>query len=56
VEAGTEIQITPTGAIAAHGQHQVTFAANINTAGAIDLTMPDGKHLRSHILGLSCDL
>ncbi|MDB6016693.1 MAG: hypothetical protein JWR19_1182 [Pedosphaera sp.] len=53
VEASTEIQITPTGAIAAHGQHQVTFAANINTAGAIDLTTPEGKHLRGHILGLS---
>ncbi|MDB6019247.1 MAG: hypothetical protein JWR19_3736 [Pedosphaera sp.] len=53
VEASTDIQITPTGAIAAHGQHQVTFAANINSAGAIDITTPEGKHLRGHILGLS---
>ncbi|MDB6020106.1 MAG: hypothetical protein JWR19_4595 [Pedosphaera sp.] len=53
VESSEEIQIAPDGAVATHGQHQVAFAANINTAGAIDLTTPDGKHLRSHILGLS---
>lgn len=41
------------GAVARQGQHKVIFAPNLNTAGAIDLEMPDGKRLRSHILGLS---
>lgn len=47
--------ITPVagGAIATQTQHQVTFAANLNTRGAITLTTPDGKTLSSHILGLS---
>lgn len=53
VESSDEIQITPDGGAATNCQHQVAFAANINTTGAIDLTMPDGQHLRSHILGLS---
>jgi hypothetical protein len=41
------------GAIAQFGQHKVIFANNLNTAGAIDLQTPDGKELRSHVLGLS---
>ena len=42
-----------TGAIARQGQYKVRFAPNLNTAGAIDLTMPGGTRLRSHVLGLS---
>ncbi len=53
VESSDAIQITPEGGVATNAQHQVTFAANINTVGAVHLTTPDGKHLRSHILGLS---
>ncbi len=53
VDSSEAIQITPTGGVATNCQHQVAFAANINTTGAIDLTMPDGNHLRSQILGLS---
>jgi hypothetical protein len=40
------------GAIARHGQHQVIFANNLNTADAIDMQTPDGKRLRSNVLGL----
>jgi alpha-L-rhamnosidase len=53
VESTTDIQLTATGAQATNGQHQVTFASNINTPVAVDLTLPDGNHLSSHILGLS---
>jgi hypothetical protein len=48
-----EIDAYPGGAIAQYGQHKVVFANNLNTSGAIDLQTPDGKELRSGILGLS---
>ena len=41
------------GAVAPQTQHQVTFAANLNTRCAMTLITPDGKTLSSHILGLS---
>ena len=51
-----EIDAYPGGAIAQYGQHKVIFAGNLNTAGAIDLQMPDGRELRSDVLGLAyCD-
>ncbi|PWU17767.1 MAG: hypothetical protein C5B50_10635 [Verrucomicrobia bacterium] len=53
VDASSQIQITATGAAASNAQHQVSFLGNLNTAGAIDVTTPDGKHLVSNILGLS---
>lgn len=40
------------GAVARNGQCQVIFANNLNTYGAIDQQTPDGKRLRSNILGL----
>lgn len=40
------------GAIARQGQYQVIFANNLNSYGAIDMQTPDGKRLRSNILGL----
>jgi len=43
VESSETIQITPDGAAATNGQHQVYFPANINTAGGIHLVMPDGQ-------------
>ncbi len=48
-----EIEIVNGSAIARHGQHQVIFAANLNSAGAIDMLSPDGKRFRSHLLGLA---
>ncbi len=40
------------GAIAQRGQHQIIFANNINSSGAIDEQTPDGKRLVSNIIGL----
>ncbi len=53
IESEAKIEITKDGAAATKGAHKVNFAANINTVGAIDFTAPDGKQLRSHVLGLS---
>ena len=47
-----EIESYPGGAIARQGQYQVIFANNLNSSGAIDMQTPDGKRLRSNILGL----
>jgi hypothetical protein len=52
-EASEGIVLTASGAAATNTQHQVFFAANPNTTGAVDLITPDGKRLRSRILGLS---
>jgi hypothetical protein len=41
------------GAMARYGPHKAIFAENLNSAGAIDLETPDGKRLRSHVLGLA---
>jgi len=40
-------------AVARRGQIQVSLAANLNTAGAIDIAMPGGVRLTGHCLGLS---
>jgi len=53
VESSETIQITPNGAAATNGQHQVYFPANINTAGGIHLVTPDGQDQRSQIVGLA---
>jgi hypothetical protein len=51
------VESFPGGAIARHAQHQVIFANNLNTSGAIDMQTPDGKRLRSNLIGLMyCDL
>lgn len=52
VESQELIEPFSGGAVARYGQHQVIFANNLNTAGAIDMQTPDGKRLRSNILGL----
>src|SRR5207249_2683163 len=33
--------------------HQVSFLSNLNSPGAVDLTLPDGQHLVSQVYGLS---
>ena len=53
VESKEEIEAFPGGAVARQGQHQVIFANDLATVGAIDMAMPDGRRLRSHLLGLS---
>ena len=54
VESDATVEITPEGASARKGAYQVDFTPNINTAGgAISLVTPEGKLLRSRVLGLS---
>jgi len=53
VPASTEIEVVPGGAIARNAAYTVSFAANLAAPGAIDCTTPDGKRLRSSIIGLS---
>lgn len=53
VESKEVIETYSGGAIAQQGQYQVVFANNLNTTGSIDMQTPDGKQLRSNILGLS---
>ena len=52
VESRESIEPYATGAIARAGQYQVIFANNLNSPGAIDEQTPDGKRLRSNVLGL----
>lgn len=51
-ETQEEIEIFQGAAAARQGPHQVIFAANLNSPGAIDLQAPDGKRFRSHVLGI----
>jgi len=53
VESEEKIDLAPEGAVADRGQLQVTFAANLNSEGAVKLITPDNKTLRSHVLGLA---
>jgi Mg-chelatase subunit ChlD len=52
-ESREEIESFPDGAIARQGQHKVIFANDLATIGAIDMEMPGGQRLQSHLLGLS---
>lgn len=54
-ETKEEIEIQGDVAVASKGPHKVKFAPNLNSAGAIEVTTPDGKTVRSHVLGLSYD-
>ncbi|HEY9175905.1 MAG TPA: hypothetical protein VI136_26795, partial [Verrucomicrobiae bacterium] len=51
-ESKEELELVAGGAIARQGQHKVRFAANLATVGAVELELPDGQRLRSHVLGL----
>jgi hypothetical protein len=48
-----EIEIFADGAVARQGQHSVIWSPNFNTEGVIDLSMPDGSRMRSHVIGLA---
>jgi hypothetical protein len=52
-ESREEIEIFDGAAVARQGQHQIIFAANLNSVGAIDLLDPSGQRFRSHVLGLA---
>ena len=53
VEARAEIESVPGGAVARQGQCVVRFANNLAAEGSIELLAPDGRRLRSRVLGLS---
>ena len=54
-ESAPEFKIDPEGyAVATRCAHTVTISPNLNDpSGAVDLVMPDGRHLRSGLLGLN---
>ena len=47
------IEILQDAAVVRRSQHSAIFAANLNTVGALDLQTPEGKRLRSHVVGLA---
>ncbi len=54
VNSSDRVEITRTGAEAKGSQHKVEFLGNINSPGAIRITLPEGdKHLVSTPIGLS---
>ena len=53
VPSSENIQITAGGGVAINGQHQVSFAANVNASNAVQITTPDSLQLKTHIMGLS---
>jgi len=53
VDAEAVIEIEGNTAVSRKGAHNVSFAANANTAGAVTLVTPDGKTMRSHVLGIA---
>jgi len=52
-EAQEVIEMFQDGAIARQGQIRVNWAPNLATAGSVDLTLPGGERLRTHVLGLA---
>jgi hypothetical protein len=53
VDSVEQIELTATGAQAVQGSHQVQWAGNINTPGAVQLTSPTGQVFSSTVYGLS---
>jgi hypothetical protein len=53
IETSEEVTLAPGGATATNTAHQAFFAANANSAQSVQLTMPDGLTLSSHVLCLS---
>ena len=49
VPSKEEIEIFQDGAVARQGQHQVIFAANLNSEGAIDLLTSEGVRPQRHL-------
>lgn len=46
------VELAPGGAVATQGAHQASFGANANRAGFIEVLTPEGRRLKSHVLGL----
>ena len=52
-ESREVIELFQDGAVARSGAHQVIFAPNLATPGAIDFQTPEGHRIRTHVLGLA---
>lgn len=52
VPAEAVIEVTPEGAVAKNGAHQASFGINANRAGFLEVVTPEGRRLKSHVLGL----
>ncbi|MFM7216295.1 MAG: hypothetical protein ACKO3H_15600 [Verrucomicrobiota bacterium] len=52
-ESRAEFELIPGAAIAWKGQHKVSLAANLNMAGAVQMRLPDGGLMSSHVYGLA---
>lgn len=52
-ETREEIEIVEKGAVAIHGPHQVSFAANIASPVGVEIQTPEGKRLKTRVLGLA---
>lgn len=53
VASTPRIEPAPSGAVASGAGHQVRFSSDLNTQGAIQVTGPDGRIIRSQLVGLS---
>lgn len=53
LESRAEIKLTTEGAAATNCASPVAFAPDLNRVGAVELTLPDGRHMRSRVLGLA---
>lgn len=52
-ESKAEFEIIPGAVTAWKGQHKVSLAPNLNTAGAVQMRLPDGRLMPSHVFGLA---
>ena len=53
VAANENIEITAWGGKITNGQHWALFTGNLNQSNAVEVITPDGKALKTHLLGLS---
>ena len=52
VASTPEIEPAPGGARGSQARHQVQFSSNLKTRGAVEITGPDGRKIRSQLIGL----
>jgi hypothetical protein len=53
VPAREEFDVYAGFCVATQAQHKVILAANLATAGAVDMELPDGTRVQSHLLGIA---
>jgi len=53
VASEPKFEITAEGVTAWKGQHRVSLAGNLDTQGAVQLRLPDGRLIEGHVVGLA---